>query len=306
MIQELRHLPAPAKLNLFLHVTGRRADGYHLLETVFQLVDLEDRIDLRRRDDGVIELLNPIAGVPAEQDLTVRAARRLAQASGCRQGVSIRLHKQIPMGGGLGGGSSDAATVLLGLNRLWGLSLDRRVLMQIALELGADVPFFIFGRSAYATGIGERLRSCPQPQRHFVVLAPPVALATASVFSAPELTRNTKPLTIAGLSRGDRAFSGRNDLEPIVFASQSEVRQSLQMLCEAAEAEGVSASRARMTGSGSCVFVPVDDASGSRRIRDLILRRQGAGSGQVWWVRSIERHPLCEWAFPARRSVLSG
>jgi len=306
MIHELRHLPAPAKLNLFLHVTGRRADGYHLLETVFQLIDLEDRIDLRHRDDGVIELLNPIAGVPAERDLTVRAARRLAHESGCRQGVSIRLHKNIPMGGGLGGGSSDAATVLLGLNRLWGLSLDRRALMQIALELGADVPFFIFGRTAYATGIGERLRPCPQPPRHFVVLAPPVPVATASVFSAPELTRNTKPLTIAGLSRGDRVFSGRNDLEPVVFASQIEVRQSHQILCAAAEAEGTSASRARMTGSGSCVFVPVDDAGRAHRIRDLILRRQGVGSGRVWGVRSVEHHPLCDWAFSARDVHASG
>jgi 4-diphosphocytidyl-2-C-methyl-D-erythritol kinase len=306
MLCELHHLPAPAKLNLFLHVTGRRTDGYHLLETVFQMIDLEDRIDLIRRDDGVIELLDPLPGVPPDRDLTVRAARRLAEASGCPLGVRIRLHKRIPMGGGLGGGSSDAATVLLGLNRLWGLSLDRTVLMRIALELGADVPFFIFGRTAYATGVGERLRPCPQAPRRFVVVAPSVAVATASVFSSPELTRDTKPLTIAGLSRGDRVFSGRNDLEPVVFASQHEVRQSHRVLREVAEQQGVESSHARMTGSGSCVFLPVVDARRAQGIETAVRLRRDAAVGGIWSVRSVESHPLRDWAFSARCEVASG
>jgi 4-diphosphocytidyl-2-C-methyl-D-erythritol kinase len=306
MLRELRHLPAPAKLNLFLHVTGRRADGYHLLETVFQLIDLSDRVDLSRRDDGEIELIDPIAGVPPDQDLTIRAARLLAQETGCRLGVRIGLRKRIPMGGGLGGGSSDAATVLLGLNRLWGLSLDRRTLMRIALKLGADVPFFIFGRTAYATGVGERLRPCAQPQRHFVVLAPPVAVATASVFAAPELTRDTKPLTIAGLSRGDRVFSGRNDLEPVVMASRHEVRQSHRIFREVAEQQGAKASLVRMTGSGSCLFLPVDDAHCAHGIGQSVQLQRPAGAVGVWVVSSVEKHPLSDWAFSARRDTGSG
>jgi 4-diphosphocytidyl-2-C-methyl-D-erythritol kinase len=306
MLRELRNLPAPAKLNLFLHVTGRRPDGYHLLETVFQLIDLSDCIDLHRREDGVIELINPIPGVPMEQDLTVRAARLLASATGCRIGVRIGLRKRIPMGGGLGGGSSDAATVLLGLNRLWGLSLDRLTLMRIALDLGADVPFFIFGQTAYATGVGERLIACPQPPRHYVVVAPSVAVATASVFSSPELTRDTKPLKIAGLSRGDRVFSGRNDLEPVVFASEPAVQQSHRLLCRVAQQKEASAVHARMTGSGSCVFLPVDDALRAHEIGESVGQHLASGSGRVWSVCAVEKHPLRDWAFSARHGIGSG
>lgn len=306
MITALRNLPAPAKLNLFLHVTGRRPDGYHLLETVFQLIDLADRIDLERGPDGTILLETPLKGVPVEHDLTVRAARLLAQRSGCGLGVTIRIDKRIPMGGGLGGGSSDAATVLMGLNRLWGLSLTRRELMQIGLELGADVPFFIFGRTAYATGVGERLQNCPQPRRAFALLAPATGVATAAVFSAPELTRDTKPIKIFGLSRGDRVFSGRNDLQNVVFRLQPDVQTSLSMLCRVTQATGLDASHARMTGSGSCVFVPVEEDRQAECIVRGVKALPAARSMRVWSVRSIETHPLREWALSARHGIRSG
>jgi 4-diphosphocytidyl-2-C-methyl-D-erythritol kinase len=195
MTAELLALPAPAKLNLFLHVTGRRDDGYHLLETVFELIDLADSIDLRLRMDAQILRTDPLPGVDPESDLTVRAARLLAAESGCRFGVEIGLTKRIPMGGGLGGGSSDAATVLLGLNRLWGLGWPRTRLAALGVRLGADVPVFVEGRTAYATGIGEALQAIDLPTRHYVVVAPPVNVPTGEIFTAPELTRNTKPLT---------------------------------------------------------------------------------------------------------------
>ena len=306
MIHELRNLPAPAKLNLFLHVTGRRADGYHLLETVFQLIDLADHVHLTRRDDGQIVLERPLAGVPPETDLTVRAARLLARHSGCRLGVSIDLDKRIPIGGGLGGGSSDAATVLLALLRLWELSIDREELMRIALSLGADMPFFIFGKTAYATGVGERLLACPQPDRHFVLLAPPVSVATAAVFSAPGLTRNTKPLTIAGLSRGGGVFLGRNDLESTVIAAYPAVGAAISRLMAAADSEGIDSRRVRMSGSGSTVFLPVGDASQSERVRQRLQSGTLVGPDRVWIVRSLANHPLRDWAFSARRSHGSG
>src|SRR5690606_26070400 len=198
-VTELRNLPAPAKLNLFLHVTGRRADGYHLLETVFELVDLVDHVDLRLRDDGTIALRDAPAGWNADDDLTVRAARVLAAHTGCRLGVEISLRKSIPVGGGLGGGSSDAATVLLGLNRRWRLGLPRGRLQALALRLGADVPFFVFGHRAFARGVGEALREVDATPSWYVIVAPPVQVPTAMVFGHAELTRNTKPLKISGL-----------------------------------------------------------------------------------------------------------
>jgi len=182
MISELRHCPAPAKLNLFLHVTGRRADGYHLLETVFELIDLCDTLHFRLLEDGRIERIRPLPGVAPEDDLTVRAARLLAAESGCRLGVGIEVEKRIPMGGGLGGGSSDAATTLLALNRLWELDWPADRLAALALRLGADVPVFVHGRSAYATGIGERLRPLALPRRWYVVLSPRVSVPTAGGF----------------------------------------------------------------------------------------------------------------------------
>jgi 4-diphosphocytidyl-2-C-methyl-D-erythritol kinase len=293
-------LPAPAKLNLFLHVTGRRADGYHELETVFELIDLYDSIDLTLRDDGRLTRRGQLPGVPADTDLTVRAARLLARHTGCRMGVEITLRKAIPMGGGLGGGSSDAATVLMGLNRLWNLHLSRAQLMRLGLELGADVPFFIFGRSAYATGVGERLRPCPQVQRSFVLLTPAVAVPTAKVFSHPELTRNTKPLKIFGLSQGQNVFRGKNDLEPVVRQGFSQVEQALRSLEQVSSQLRLPKHLARMSGSGSCVFLPVPDVETAARATGFLSRTQiGVKSRRptVQVVSSVARHPLVEWAF---------
>jgi 4-diphosphocytidyl-2-C-methyl-D-erythritol kinase len=215
MTAEILEAPAPAKLNLFLHVTGRRADGYHELETVFQLVDLQDRVRLRLRTDGAIVRIGGLPGVPADADLVVRAARLLQAASGTRLGVEIGLDKAIPMGGGLGGGSSDAATVLLSLDRLWNLGWPAGRLAELGLSLGADVPFFLFGRNALARGVGERLEPIDLPDSWFVVVAPPVAVPTAAIFGAPDLTRDTEPLKISGLSRDDWIWQARNDLEPV-------------------------------------------------------------------------------------------
>ncbi|MEN9761645.1 MAG: hypothetical protein RI906_1471 [Pseudomonadota bacterium] len=299
-LDELRNLPAPAKLNLFLHVTGRRLDGYHELETVFELIDLYDSIDLKRCDDGRVNRRDDLPGVPADTDLTVRAARLLAQHTGCRLGVEISLRKVIPMGGGLGGGSSDAATVLMGLNRLWNLHLSRAQLMRIGLELGADVPFFIFGRSAYATGVGERLRPCPQVQRSFVLLTPAVAVPTAKVFSHPELTRNTKPLKIFGLSQGQNVFRGKNDLEPLVRQSFLPVDQALGSLEQVSSQLRLPKQMARMSGSGSCVFLPVPDVETAARALGFLSRIQIGSKIRrptVQVVSSVARHPLVEWAF---------
>ena len=191
--------PAPAKLNLFLHVVGRREDGYHLLQTLFHFIDFGDTLHFTPREDGVVRRISVLDGVPEEQDLCVRAARLLQQECGCRMGVDISVEKRIPLGGGLGGGSSDAATTLLALNRLWQLGLSRQHLMQIGLSLGADVPVFIFGENAFAEGVGEQLQAYPLPDTWYVVLFPPVHVATAQIFAHPELTRDTISLRIRAL-----------------------------------------------------------------------------------------------------------
>jgi 4-diphosphocytidyl-2-C-methyl-D-erythritol kinase len=300
MIEELRNLPAPAKLNLFLHVTGRRNDGYHLLETVFDMIDLGDRLHLRVRNDGALIRRDTLPGVTPEQDLTVRAARLLVEETGCPLGVDIAIDKRVPMGGGLGGGSSDAATMLLALNRLWELKLTRRQLMRLALRLGADVPFFVFGRTAYATGVGEKLQALPLPPAMHVLLVPPVPVSTATIFGAPDLTRNTEPLTISGLSRETSARRGRNDLEPVVCAANPPVTAALAALRKAAAGSGLDASTARMTGSGACVFLPVPDESAAALVLQALSTEQNEASepvGEAIVVRSLARHPLSDWAF---------
>ncbi|MCO5100806.1 MAG: 4-(cytidine 5'-diphospho)-2-C-methyl-D-erythritol kinase [Burkholderiaceae bacterium] len=314
-VAELRNLPAPAKLNLFLHVTGRRSDGYHLLETVFEFVDLCDRVDLRRLDDGAIRLVDAPRDWSAQSDLAARAAHLLAAETGCRLGVEIALRKHIPVGGGLGGGSSDAATTLLGLNRLWRLGLSRRRLQALALRLGADVPAFVFGRRAFARGIGEELTaidaaaschvdaaaSChvDAAASWYVVVAAPVQVPTASVFGSAELTRDTKPIKIFGLSRGRLVLSGKNDLEPVVLAAWPPVAEALQALRAAADAAGAEGRLARMTGSGACVFCPVPDEPVADSIRQRLER---LAIGQVFVVRSLDRHPLCDWSFAEARA----
>ncbi len=272
---------APAKLNLFLHVVGRRDDGYHLLQTLFRFIDLNDTLHFVVREDGVVHRVNVLEGVPQEQDLCVRAARLLQQECDCKLGVDITLDKRIPMGGGLGGGSSDAATTLMALNRLWQLGLTRERLMQLGLTLGADVPVFIFGANAFAEGIGERLQAYPLPETWYVVLMPPVHVATALVFAHPELTRNTISLRIRDLSR--RAFDDggalHNDLQPVVCGLYPEVAQYLAWLGHFG--------KARMTGSGACVFAEFADAQQAQAVLDELP--QGM-HGVV--ARGLAQHPL--------------
>jgi len=246
--------PAPAKLNLFLHITGRRPDGYHELQTVFQLIDLCDTLLVTVRDDGAIDRPEGPADVPPESDLVVRAARALQDASGTALGATLRVRKRIPMGGGLGGGSSDAATTLLALNQLWGCRLPIDDLARLGLPLGADVPVFIRGFSAWAEGVGERLIPLELPERWYVVIHPGVGVSTREVFQSAELTRNSPLITI-------RAFfeaGGRNDCEPVVRARCPEVAAALDWLSRYAPA--------RLTGTGSCIFASCATAIEAERI----------------------------------------
>jgi 4-diphosphocytidyl-2-C-methyl-D-erythritol kinase len=268
--------PAPGKLNLFLHVLGRRADGYHLLQTVFRLIDRCDRVGIAARADGEIRRHQPLAGVPAEEDLCVRAARLLQQRCGTRQGADLALEKNLPIGGGLGGGSSDAATTLIVLNRLWGAGLTRGALQELAAQLGADVPFFVFGENALGEGIGERLSALSLPPAWYVVLVPPVALATSDVFSDNALTRNTKRLKIPPFFSG----LGANDLEPVALRRRPEIAAHLKWL-------RARVPQARMTGSGACVFA---EFATEQEARALLGELPGAMRGFV--ARGLERHPL--------------
>ena len=271
--------PAPAKLNLFLHVVGRRPDGYHLLQTVFRFIDHGDVVHLVLREDGRIERCHDLPGITEDQDLTVRAARLLQAASGTGLGVEIRLEKRLPQGGGLGGGSSDAATVLLALNRGWRLNWPRRRLQELALSLGADVPAFIFGQSAFAEGVGEKLSPLALRPAWYVVLTPRVRMSTAAVFAAAELTRNTPPITIADFSAG----SCRNDLESIVRSRSPVVGRCLDWLS--------THGNARMTGSGACVFLEVPVRAEAQRILDsLPVDMQG------FIAAGLDRHPLYDLA----------
>jgi 4-diphosphocytidyl-2-C-methyl-D-erythritol kinase len=248
------HWPAPAKLNLFLHVTGRRADGYHELQTLFQLIDLCDDLVLSVRADGVIERTAGPEDVEPETDLAVRAARALKAATGTALGASIQVRKRIPMGGGLGGGSSDAATVLLALNELWECRLPPGELTALGLSLGADVPVFIGGSSAWGEGVGERLTPVALPEAWYVIVHPGVTVSTAGVFQSPELTRNSPLITI-------RAFfeaGGRNDCEPVVRSRFPEVAEAMQWLGRYAPA--------RLSGTGSCVFAACASAIEAERL----------------------------------------
>jgi len=297
MITELRNIPAPAKLNLFLHVVGQRADGYHLLQTVFRFIDLQDTLHLRVRSDGRIVRVRDLPGVPPEADLTVRAARALQQATGCALGVDIELEKRIPAGGGLGGGSSDAASVLLGLNRLWNTGLSRQQLMRLALPLGADVPVFVFGRNAFAEGIGEELTPIELPPRWYVVVQPDASVPTADVFRAPELTRNSPRVKIADFPRGTFDGAFRNDLEPVVFARFSEVGRVATELSQALEG-----ARVRMSGSGSCLFVECDtQAQADSAACKIAAKMQSQPSGLPALrvnqaCAGLDAHPLLDWA----------
>ena len=246
--------PAPAKLNLTLRVTGRRADGYHLLQTVFRFIDFSDTLEFRVRADGVVARQHDLAGVPDSDDLTLRAARLLQEAGGVREGADIVLEKRLPMGGGLGGGSSDAATTLIVLNRLWRLNWSRARLQQLALELGADVPVFVFGESAVGEGVGEALRPLDLSPAWYVVLIPPVEIATARIFQDADLIRDSIPTKIPPFS----ASSGANDLEPVVCRLYPVVADYLAWLKQFGSA--------RMTGSGACVFAEFEREAAAREV----------------------------------------
>ncbi|GAC1032581.1 4-(cytidine 5'-diphospho)-2-C-methyl-D-erythritol kinase [Pseudomonas sp. No.21] len=235
-------LPAPAKLNLMLHILGRRADGYHELQTLFQFLEHGDELGFALRQDGEIHLRTDVPGVPHESNLIVRAARRLQQESGTRLGADIWLDKRLPMGGGIGGGSSDAATTLLGLDHLWQTHLGEDRLAELGLALGADVPVFVRGRAAFAEGVGERLQPVTLPEPWFLVAVPQVFVSTAEVFTDPELTRNTPPINLRSLLEG----GGRNDCQPVVEKRYPEVRNALILLNNF--------TAARLTGTGACVF----------------------------------------------------
>jgi 4-diphosphocytidyl-2-C-methyl-D-erythritol kinase len=267
---------APAKVNLFLHVTGRRADGYHTLESLFALIDWADTITLTPRDDGTIQRANPIPGVADRDDLAVRAALLLRAAGGVKTGVTVDVTKRIPLGAGLGGGSSDAASVLLALNRLWRLHLPRRELAALGVTLGADVPFFIGGEAAMARGIGEILAPISLPPLWLALAVPTVAVRTAEIFAAPELTRSTPSAKIDVFSEG----YGRNDLEPVTAARVPEVARSIAAL-KAASAT------ARMTGSGACAFAAFATEDAARA--GLAGLPRGV-AGRI--ARTLARHPL--------------
>ena len=270
--------PAPAKLNLMLHVVGRRADGYHELQTVFQLIDLADSIDISVREDGMISRPSGPAGVPEGEDLVVRAAWALKEASGSPLGADLAVHKRIPMGGGLGGGSSDAASTLVALNQMWKTGLSSEQLAAIGARLGADVPVFVAGRSAWAEGIGEKLTPVPLgADSWYLVIFPGVLVPTASVFQAPELTRNSPPTTM----RGFLETGGRNDCEKVVRARFPAVGEALDWLGRHAPA--------RLTGTGSCVFAKFSRAEDAERVAARV-----PDEWRAWVARGLDASPLLE------------
>jgi len=273
---------APAKLNLFLHVVGRRRDGYHLLQTLFRFIDLQDTLHFTVRDDGEVHRSNIVEGVAEEMDLCVRAARLLQDDTGSTLGVDITVDKRIPMGGGLGGGSSDAATTLIALNRLWSLGLRREQLMHIGLRLGADVPVFVFGQNAFAEGVGEELQAYPLPEAWYVLLIPPVQVPTALIFASPELTRDTVSITMRALLKGQIDWPLRNDLQPVVCELYPEVERHIEWLGNFG--------KAMMTGSGACVFA---EFSSRNQAEEVLRHIPHEMRGMV--VQGLAIHPMQDW-----------
>ena len=279
----LKNCPAPAKLNLFLHVNGRRPDGYHLLQTVFQLLDYSDLLDFETRDDGVIRRVSDIPGVPEESDLIVRAAKLLQAAAHKKTGqitpgANITINKILPMGGGLGGGSSDAATTLMALNHLWDTGFCRAELMALGLQLGADVPFFIFGQNAFAEGVGEALQPVETADCWYIVIEPGVEIPTSLIFSSEELTRDTKLVKIADFSGHQECF-GKNDLQIVAAKQFPAVAEAINWLRTYGDA--------RMTGSGACVFCAFAQEKQADEVLKLVPQ-----CWKVWKARGISFHPL--------------
>ena len=288
-MRALHDCPAPAKLNLFLHVVGRRADGFHLLQSVFQLIDRSDTLHFDLRDDDRIVRTTDVPGVPEEHDLIVRALRAL-QAEYARRhgrlppGISVAVDKRLPMGGGLGGGSSDAATALMAANHLWQGGLTDAELIALGLPLGADIPFFLFGETAFAEGVGEALQAVPGPDCWYVVIEPGVAVPTVAIFTAPDLTRDTKAITISDFSRrhvesNDLIGFGKNDLQDVAARLFPPVAEAIEWL------GGYGA--ARMTGSGSCVFCAFSTEQEAERVL-----RQVPTRWRAWKAKALQRHPM--------------
>jgi 4-diphosphocytidyl-2-C-methyl-D-erythritol kinase len=285
----LRGCLAPAKLNLFLHITGRRPDGYHALQTVFQLLDWGDVLHFTRRDDGVVARKTDVPGVPEADDLVVRAARLLQNHTDAGFGVDIEIDKHLPMGAGLGGGSSDAATTLLALNRLWNVNLSRESLQELALKLGADVPFFVFGQNAFAEGVGEALQAVELPKRFFLVVTPAVHVPTAAIFSEKALTRDSEVLIMTDFLAQHSSDAnwpdsfGRNDMQAVVVEKYAEVAHVLEWLNNLRPA--------RMTGSGASVFA----AFRSRAEAEMAQAKLPA-SWKSAVTESLDSHPLFAFA----------
>jgi 4-diphosphocytidyl-2-C-methyl-D-erythritol kinase len=285
----LKNCPAPAKLNLFLHVTGRRPDGYHLLQTVFQLIDRSDTLHYTLRDDTELRRVTNVPGVPEQQDLIIRAARLLQaevqrRSGSLPRGVDIEIEKILPMGGGLGGGSSDAATTLMALNHLWRAGLSREELMALGLPLGADIPFFIYGQTAFAEGVGEALQPVAAPDCWYVVIEPGVAVPTAAIFSSERLTRNTSPVIITDFSshlenRTDLKGYGKNDLQQVAAQLFPPVAEAIEWLGAYGDA--------RMTGSGACVFCAVATQADA----DAVLQQVPA-RWKGWKAKALRQHPF--------------
>lgn len=297
-MQDFQPFLAPAKINLFLHIVGQRADGYHLLQTVFRLLDYYDTIYLKPISNKAIKRANDVPGVPEEHDLCIRAAKLLQQHTGYSQGVEIIVDKKIPMGGGLGGGSSNAATVLMALNRLWQLNLSRRELLSLGLKLGADVPFFIFGTNAWAEGVGEQLESINLHDAYYVVLTPDVHVSTAEIFANKQLTKDTNPKIMSGFSRvansSDETSAQNseminirpefiNNLEEIVCALYPEVARCLEWLKQYGDA--------RMSGSGASVFLEVSSLETANKICNM---KPENVRGFV--AKGLNQHPLTSYA----------
>lgn len=291
-MQDFQAFPAPAKINLFLHIIGQRADGYHLLQTVFRLVDHHDTIFLKPTSNGVIKRINDVAGVPEAQDLCIRAATLLQKQTGCSQGVEMYVEKNIPMGAGLGGGSSDAATVLLALNKLWQLNLSRSQLLALGLKLGADVPFFIFGTSAWAEGIGELLQPIKLQEAYYVVITPDAHVSTAQIFANKQLTKDAIPKTMSGFSgmansstensaHGNIKAEFTNHLEKVVCNSYPAVSECLTWLKQFGDA--------RMSGSGASVFLEV---STEQIANEIYAQKPQEFRGFV--AKGLDRHPLVD------------
>jgi len=276
-------LRAPAKLNLFLHIVGRRTDGYHLLQSVFQLIDWCDTLSLKAIPENEVRRINPISGVLPGQDLVVRAARLLKEFCKVDDGVEIDLQKEIPMGAGLGGGSSDAASALIGLNVLWNLKLGKETLANLGLQLGADVPFFIYGQNAFVEGIGEKIQGIELKNHDFLVIFPNQGISTASIFLDPQLTRNHAPITIDGFLASPWSDLS-NDCQPVAMRICPEVKQALDWISQV-----LPGSEPRMSGSGSSVFAVLDPKTNPAKLENLLQSLPKGWVGRI--VRGLNKNP---------------